>query len=78
MWAKIYKDSRYARAIFARLFTTQVCKHALGVTTCKTLRGLVQVRVAVGGQSKRTAEAEGRENLDWEETMVRAMCCMAT
>ena len=31
-----------------------------------------QVRVAVGGQSKRTAEAEGRENLDWEETLVRA------
>ena len=29
------------------------------------------MRVAVGGQSKRTAEAEGRENLDWEETMVR-------
>lgn len=30
----------------------------------------VQVRVAVGGQSKRTEEAEGRENLDWEETLV--------
>jgi len=41
-----------------------------------------QVRVAVCGQSKRTAEAEGRENLDWEETLVRAralvcggVCC---
>jgi hypothetical protein len=30
------------------------------------------VRVAVCGQSKRTAEAEGRENMDWEETLVRA------
>ena len=38
----------------------------------KPCEGFTQVRVAVGGQSKRTAEAEGRENLDWEETMVRA------
>ena len=28
--------------------------------------------MAVCGQSKRTAEAEGRENMDWEETLVRA------
>ena len=35
--------------------------------------GAAQVRVAVGDQSKRTAEAEGRENLDWEETLVRGM-----
>ncbi|KAK9843817.1 hypothetical protein WJX81_007480 [Elliptochloris bilobata] len=32
-----------------------------------------QVRVAVGNQAKRTAEAEGGENLDWEETLEFAL-----
>lgn len=47
----------------------------LYVTACELVQGVTQVRVAVGGQSKRTAEAEGRENLDWEETMVRMASC---
>ena len=57
-----------------RLFAVCLSNVSSCMTVCETLPGLTQVRVAVGGQSKRTAEAEGRENLDWEETMV----CMAT